>query len=96
MHQQQQLLSNIQEQILLKWIKELTISRYTPSHRILQEVADEIYINRCCIFQLSTLSTLSTLYTLYTQYTQQEYIPDFPLGQEWALCFIKQHPHLQV
>jgi hypothetical protein len=37
-----QLLSKNQEQILLKWIKELTASGYAPSHQILQEVADEV------------------------------------------------------
>jgi hypothetical protein len=40
--QKQQLLSKNQEKTLLKWIKELTISGYAPSHRILREVADEV------------------------------------------------------
>ncbi|KFY79954.1 hypothetical protein V499_01123 [Pseudogymnoascus sp. VKM F-103] len=45
--QKQQLLSKTQEQTLLKWIKELTASGYAPSHRILQEVADEVWSNKC-------------------------------------------------
>jgi hypothetical protein len=49
--QQQQLLSKNQERTLLKWIKELTISGYAPSHRILREVADEVRSNKCRVFQ---------------------------------------------
>ncbi|KFY80377.1 hypothetical protein V499_00769 [Pseudogymnoascus sp. VKM F-103] len=49
--QQQQLLSKNQENTLLKWIKELTISGYAPSHRILREVADEVRSNKCRVFQ---------------------------------------------
>ena len=49
----QQLLSKIQEQTLLKWIKGLTISGYAPSHRILREVAEEVRSNKCRVFQVS-------------------------------------------
>ena len=49
--QKQQLLSKNQEIILLKWIKDLISSSYAPSHRILQEVANEVRTNRCRIFQ---------------------------------------------
>jgi hypothetical protein len=49
--QQQQLLTKNQEQILLKWIKELTASGYAPSYRILREVADEVRSNKCRVFQ---------------------------------------------
>jgi hypothetical protein len=49
--QQQQLLSKNQEQTLLKWIKELTASGYAPSHRILREVAEEVRLNKCRVFQ---------------------------------------------
>ena len=48
--QKQQLLSKNQELTLLKWIKQLTSSGYTPSHRILREVANEVHANRCCIY----------------------------------------------
>jgi hypothetical protein len=48
--QKQQLLSKNQEQTLLKWIKELTTSGYAPSHRILREVVDEVWLNKCRIF----------------------------------------------
>ena len=33
--QQQQKLSYAEEKVLLKWIKELTISSYSPGHRLL-------------------------------------------------------------
>jgi transposase len=46
----QQLLSKTQEKTLLRWIKELTISGYAPSHRILREVADEIRTSQNRIF----------------------------------------------
>jgi hypothetical protein len=45
--QTQQLLTQTQEETLLKWIKCLTASVYAPSHRILREVADEIHTERC-------------------------------------------------
>ena len=35
--QQQQKLSYAQENVLLKWIKELTISGYSTGHRLLKE-----------------------------------------------------------
>lgn len=38
--QQQQKLSPAQENVLLKWIKELTISDYSPGHRLLKEIAE--------------------------------------------------------
>ncbi|KFY08362.1 hypothetical protein V491_08449, partial [Pseudogymnoascus sp. VKM F-3775] len=33
------------------WIKGLTASGYTPSHRILREVAEEVRSNKCRVFQ---------------------------------------------
>jgi len=45
--QTQQLLTQTQEETLLKWIKCLAASGYAPSHRILREVADEIRTERC-------------------------------------------------
>jgi hypothetical protein len=50
--QHQQLLSKNQEQTLLKWIKELTVSGYAPTHRILREVADEVRLNKCRVFRV--------------------------------------------
>ena len=89
--QQQQLLSKTQEETLLKWIKELTISGYAPSHHILREVAEDIRADRCRIFQLP-----NQLHNQLHQLTQLEQIPNFPLGQDWVPRFIKRHPHLQV
>ncbi|KFY11349.1 hypothetical protein V491_07247 [Pseudogymnoascus sp. VKM F-3775] len=42
--QQQQKLSYAEEKVLLKWIKDLTVSGYSPGHRLLKEVAEEILI----------------------------------------------------
>src|SRR3982074_2907219 len=44
--QQQQKLSYAQENVLLKWIKELTISGYSPGHRLLKEMVEEICTKR--------------------------------------------------
>jgi transposase len=44
-HQQQQKLSYEQEKVLLKWIKALTISGYSPGHRLLKEIAEELVRN---------------------------------------------------
>jgi hypothetical protein len=66
--QTQQLLTQTQEETLLKWIKCLTASGYAPSHRILREAADEIRTERCCVFNLDEPSQ------------QSERIPDFPPG----------------
>ena len=85
--QQQQLLSKSQEDTLLKWIKTLTNSGYVPSHQILREVADEIHVNRCRIFQPHNHDAT---------YSHHDQIPNFPLGQDWVPRFIKRHPHLQV
>src|SRR3954454_19860735 len=38
----QQILSPAQESVLLKWIKQLTISGYSPRHQLLRELAEEV------------------------------------------------------
>src|SRR5437870_4354034 len=38
----QQLLHDHEEIVLTKWIKELTITGYAPSHSLLREMAEEI------------------------------------------------------
>ena len=40
--QQQQKPLSMQENVLLKWIKQLTISGYSPGHRLLKEMAKEL------------------------------------------------------
>jgi hypothetical protein len=90
--QKQQLLSKNQEKTLLKWIKELTISGYAPSHRILREVADEVRSNKCRVFQPQQLQLQQQPQTQQ----QQPQIPNLPLGQEWVPRFIQRHPNLRV
>jgi hypothetical protein len=77
----QQLLSKTQEKTVLKWIKELTISGYAPSHRILREVANEIRASRNRVFD-------PTQHQLF----QPNSIPNFPLGQDWVPRSIQRHP----
>ena len=43
--QQQQNLTPTQEETLLKWIKQLTITGYAPTHSLLREMAEEIRCN---------------------------------------------------
>src|ERR1700710_1371720 len=63
--QQQQKLLYVQEKVLLKWIKELTISGYSPGHRLLKEIAKEI-----CTKQIYNLDNASRLILkLPPQYT---------------------------
>jgi hypothetical protein len=81
--QQQQKLSYAQENVLLKWIKELTISGYSPGHRLLKEIAEDIRANRS-----RDLDDASPL--LF------EFHPHLPLGQDWVPRFIKRHPHLTI
>ena len=54
--QEQQKLSGAQEKILLKWIKELTISGYSPGHWLLKEIAKEL-----CTKQTYNLDNMSSL-----------------------------------
>src|SRR4051812_41828566 len=42
----QQKLSYDQEKTLLKWIKYLTVSGYSPGHQLVKEVAEEIRLGR--------------------------------------------------
>jgi hypothetical protein len=44
--QKQQHLTGNQEKLLLKWIKQLTVSGYAPGYQLLREIADEIRADR--------------------------------------------------
>ena len=81
--QQQQKLSYAEEKVLLKWIKELTISGYSPGHRLLKEIAEEIRTKRT--YDLDDASLLSLRLP-----------PQFTLGQDWVPRFIIRHPNLSV
>jgi transposase len=56
--QQQQKLSYEQENVLLKWIKQLTISGYSPGHRLLKEIAEELRTKRTYNLDDTSLSSL--------------------------------------
>jgi hypothetical protein len=81
--QQQQKLLYAQEEVLLKWIKQLTISGYSPGHRLLKEIAEELRMKRTYNLDDASLQSL-------------ELPPRYTLGHEWVLQFIKRHPHLTV
>jgi hypothetical protein len=81
--QQQQKLSYAQENVLLKWIKELTISGYSPGHRLLKEIAEELRTKRTYDLDNASLNSL-------------ELPPQYTLGRDWVPRFILRHPHLTV
>ena len=81
--QQQQKLSYAQEKVLLKWIKDLTISGYSPGHRLLKEIAEEIRTKRTYDLDDPSLDALQLL-------------PQYKLGRDWVPRFIQRHPHLAV
>jgi transposase len=81
--QQQQKLSYEQESVLLKWIKQLTVSGYSPGHRLLKEIAEELRTKRTYDLDDASLDSL-------------ELLPQYTLGQDWVPRFILQHPHLTV
>jgi hypothetical protein len=82
----QQLLSPAQEDALLKWIKQLTIRGYAPTHSLVREIAEEIRSN-----QSRNLND-----TCNDAPNSSKALPHLPLGQEWVLRFIKRHPHLKA
>jgi hypothetical protein len=67
--QKQQRLSYTEEVVLLKWIKELTISGYSPGHRLLKEITEELRTKRT--YDLDNAPTYSL-----------QPIPRFNLGQD--------------
>ena len=81
--QQQQKLSYAQERTLLKWIKDLTISGYSPGHRLLKEIAEELRTRRTYNLDDPSLHAL-------------QLPPQYNLGRDWVPRFIKRHPHLAV
>ncbi len=74
-YEQQQKLSYTEEKVLLKWIKELTISGYSPGHRLLKEIAEELRTKRTYNLDNPLLDSLK----LVLQYT---------LGRDWVPRFI--------
>jgi transposase len=81
--QQQQKLSYEQENVLLKWIKQLTISGYSPGHQLLKEIAEELRTKRTYNLDNASLNSL-------------ELPPQYTLGRDWVPRFILRHPHLTV
>ncbi|APA16038.1 hypothetical protein SS1G_10153 [Sclerotinia sclerotiorum 1980 UF-70] len=81
--QSQQKLSAVQENVLLKWIKQLTISGYSPGHQLLKELAEELRSKRTYNLDCPSFDSL-------------ELLPQHLLGYEWVPRFIKRHPHLTV
>lgn len=74
--QKQQKLSSAQEKVLLKWIKRLTISGYSPGHWLLKELAEEIRTKRTYNLDDPSLDAL-------------QLPPHYRLGQDWVPRFIK-------
>ena len=75
----QQLLYGHEEIVLTKWIKELTITGYTPNHSLLQEMAEEIHHQH-----VTSINSLDIVYVSYP-----------PLGGDWVPQFISCHKGLK-
>ncbi|KIM92702.1 hypothetical protein OIDMADRAFT_46592 [Oidiodendron maius Zn] len=73
----------VNENVLLKWIEELTISGYSSGHRLLKEIAEEPRTRRS--YDLDDASLISLELPL-----------QFTLRKDWAPRFILRHPHLTV
>ncbi|KFY94808.1 hypothetical protein V500_03047 [Pseudogymnoascus sp. VKM F-4518 (FW-2643)] len=73
--------------MLLKWIKQLTISGYAPSYLTLREIVDELRTNQSFISQ-DALHDASQ--------SQLNRLSQLQLGKEWVSRFIKRHEQLQV
>jgi hypothetical protein len=82
--QAQQILSSEQERVILRWIKELTAGGYSPGHRLLREVAEEVRSGRSRNLDNASPESIEIAQ------------PHFPLGQDWVPRFIQRHPHLAV
>jgi hypothetical protein len=78
-----QKLSCAQEKVLLRWIKELTISSSSPGHRLLKEIAEELRTKRT--YNLDDVS----IYSL-------ELPPQYTLGQDWVPRFIQRYIYVMV
>jgi transposase len=83
----QQKLSYDQENVLLKWIKQLTVSGYSPGHQLLKEVAEEIRSER----DYTLRDTIST--SPNTSFYIRNHLL---LGQDWVPRFVQRHPYLKV
>ena len=69
--------------MLLKWIKQLTISGYSLGHRLLKEIAEELRTKRTYNLDNAPLNSL-------------ELPPQYTLGRDWVPRFILRYPHLTV
>ena len=83
----QQKLSYDQENTLLKWIKQLTISGYSPGHQLLKEVAEEIRLERDYTLRDAIPTSPNTSFLVRNHLL---------LGQDWVPRFVQRHPHLRV
>ena len=74
-----QSLTPAEENILIKWIKQLTVTEYFPRHVIVQELAEELRKK-----QIKKINNSDIEHVYYA-----------PLGKQWVERFIARHPQLQ-
>ncbi|KAI9773650.1 MAG: hypothetical protein M1840_006924 [Geoglossum simile] len=77
-HEHAQLLSNAEEDTLKLWIRRLTISAYSASHRLIKEIVLEILTCRIAEINSDGIELVC--------------LP--PIGQDWVKRFLKQYPNL--
>ena len=76
----QQLLSEAQEKLILKWIKQLTQSGYPVTYKLLQQIA--VAIRQRSVASVNAPEQLPPLKQT--------------IGQDWVPRFIQHHPHIKT
>ena len=78
-HENEQLLTRLEEEALVKWTSALTIAGYPARHHILREMAEEIRTQR-----VASVNTPGE--AILVQYS--------PIGINWTARFLERHPQL--
>jgi DDE superfamily endonuclease/Tc5 transposase DNA-binding domain/helix-turn-helix, Psq domain len=78
--QSQQLLSPVEESVLVKWICQLSCAGHPARHQLIKEMAEEIRVQR--------VQNVNDASTRIIQYP--------PIGKEWIQRFITRHLELQT
>ncbi|RAL67200.1 hypothetical protein DID88_007977 [Monilinia fructigena] len=79
-HEMAQILSNAEENTLVRWISRLTITGFPATPMLVKEMADEIRLRRVQVAS-SRIPTSTEI---------------LPIGHEWIYRFQKRHPELKT
>ncbi|RAL60126.1 hypothetical protein DID88_000751 [Monilinia fructigena] len=79
-HEMAQILSNAEENTLVRWVSRLTITGFPATPMLVKEMADEIRLRRVQVAS-SRIPTSTEI---------------LPIGHEWIYRFQKRHPELKT